>query len=69
MSIATELRRAGFAADLDLADRAVKGQMKQADRLGAGHALILEAGKATLRDMASGEEREIDPAKVAEELA
>ena len=34
LALATELRRAGVAADLDLADRAVKGQMKQADRLG-----------------------------------
>ncbi len=69
MSIATELRRAGLAADLDLADRAVKGQMKQADRLGARYALILGDDGATLRDMGSGEEREIDPAKVAEQLA
>ena len=68
MSIATELRRAGIAADLDLADRAVKGQMKQADRLGAGYALILGEDSATLRDMGSGDEREIDPARVAEEL-
>jgi histidyl-tRNA synthetase len=68
LTVATELRRAGVAADLDLADRAVKGQMKQADRLGAGYALILDEDKATLRDMSSGDEREIDPAKVAEEL-
>src|SRR4051794_2743325 len=70
LTLVTELRRAGLAADLDLAGRAVRGQMKQADRVGARHALILGGeGKATLRDMSSGEEREIDPATVAETLS
>jgi histidyl-tRNA synthetase len=69
LALATELRRAGVAADLDLAQRSAKGQMKQADRSGAWYALILEGGKATLRDMSSGEERQIDPARAAEELA
>jgi histidyl-tRNA synthetase len=68
LSLATELRRAGLAADLDLADRAVKGQMKQADRVGARYALILGEGGARLRDMGSGSEREVDPTRVAEEL-
>jgi histidyl-tRNA synthetase len=69
-ALVTELRRAGIRADLDLADRAVKGQMKQADRVGARHAVILKGdGKATLRDMGSGEEREVDPATLAETLA
>jgi histidyl-tRNA synthetase len=69
LAVVTELRRAGVAADLDLADRAIKGQMKQADRVGARYALILAGdGKATLRDMRSGEEREVDPSRVAEEF-
>jgi histidyl-tRNA synthetase len=69
LALVTELRRAGLTADLDLADRAIKGQMKQADRVGARYALILSADrKATLRDMTSGEEREVDPARVAEEI-
>ena len=69
LALVTELRRAGLVADLDLADRAIKGQMKQADRVGARYALILSGdGKATLRDMTSGEEREVDPARVAEEI-
>jgi histidyl-tRNA synthetase len=70
LALVTELRRAGLAADLDLAGRAVKGQMKQADRVGARHALLLsgDSGRATLRDMSSGAEREIDPAAVAEEI-
>ncbi len=70
LTLATELRRAGIPADLDLAGRAIKGQMKQADRVGARHALILAGdAKATLRDMSSGEEREIDPATLVETLS
>jgi histidyl-tRNA synthetase len=70
LALVTELRRAGIAADLDLAGRALKGQMKQADRVGARHALILAGdGKATLRDMRSGEERQIDPATLVETLS
>jgi histidyl-tRNA synthetase len=69
LALVTELRRAGLTADLDLADRATKGQMKQADRVGARYALILSGdGKATLRDMNSGDEREIDPSRVAAEI-
>ena len=66
----TELRRSGLRADLDLAGRAIKGQMKQADRVGARHTLILSGDpKATLRDMSSGEEREVDPAMLVETLS
>ena len=70
LALVTELRRAGIPADLDLAGRAPKGQMKQADRVGARYALILgEDGKANLRDMDSGEEREVDPATLVETLS
>src|SRR5262245_18886893 len=69
LAIVTQLRRAGLTADLDLADRAIKGQMKQADRVGARYALILSGdGTATLRDMSSGEEREVDPSRAVEEI-
>jgi histidyl-tRNA synthetase len=70
LTLVTELRRSGLRADLDLAGRAIKGQMKQADRVGARHALILSGDpKATLRDMSSGEEREVDPAMLVETLS
>ena len=70
LALVIELRRAGVAADLDLGDRAIKGQMRQADRAGARYALILPSdGKATLRDMTSGEEREIDAESVVETLS
>jgi histidyl-tRNA synthetase len=70
LALVTELRRAGVSADLDLAGRAMKGQMKQADRVGARYALILSGdAKATLRDMDSGEEREVDPATLVDTLS
>jgi histidyl-tRNA synthetase len=70
LALVTELRRAGLRAELDLAGRGMKGQMRHADRLGARHAVILdEDGTAVLRDMASGEQRAVDPARVAEEVA
>jgi histidyl-tRNA synthetase len=69
LALATELRRAGIAADLDLAARSNKGQMKQADRSGAARAVILEGGSTRLRDMESGEQRDLDAASVIEELA
>ena len=70
LAAVTELRRAGLRADLDLAGRSMKGQMRQADRAGASHVVILEEGGGVqLRDMRSGEQREVDLARIAEELA
>jgi histidyl-tRNA synthetase len=67
--LATELRRGGLAADLDLAGRAVRGQMRQADRLGARRVVILDDdGSAQVRDMASGEQEQVDLAGLAERL-
>lgn len=68
LALAIELRRGGIAADLDLADRSAKGQMKQADRSGARHAVILEGDGAKLRDLESGEQREVELDRLAEEL-
>jgi histidyl-tRNA synthetase len=69
MALLNELRSAGRSAELDLGGRGLKGQLKQADRLGARHTLIVEpGGTAQLRDMESGEQREIEPGRVLEEL-
>jgi histidyl-tRNA synthetase len=69
-ALVRELRRAGLRADLDLAGRAIKGQMRQADRVGALRTVILgEDGSAQVRDMTSGEQRELDLARAVEELA
>lgn len=69
LAIVTELRRAGLRADLDHAGRSNKGQMKQADRSGAPHAVLLDdGGGAILRGMSSGEQRELDLSRLREEL-
>ena len=70
LALVTELRQAGLRADVDRAGRSMKGQMRHADRLGAGRAVILEAdGAAQLRDMGSGEQRPVAIESLLEELA
>lgn len=59
-----DLRRAGLSVDTDYAGRKMKGQMKQADRLGAAFAVIigedeLAAGAAALRDMDGGAQESV----------
>jgi histidyl-tRNA synthetase len=69
-ALVRELRGAGLHAELDLAGRSLKGQMKHADRLGALRAVILdEEGGAQVRDMQSGEQSELDLARAAEVLS
>jgi len=69
VALTRELRRAGLSAEVDLAGRGLKGQLKHADRLGARQVLILEEdGSAQLRDMQSGEQRPADPGNLVGEL-
>jgi histidyl-tRNA synthetase len=69
MALAVELRRAGLSAEVDLAGRGLKGQLKHADRIGARRVLILEAdGSAKLRDMETGEQRDADPGNLVDEM-
>jgi len=69
MALAVELRHAGISVEVDLADRGLKGQLKHADRIGAGRVLILEAdGGAQLREMKTGEQRAADPGNLVEEM-
>ncbi len=69
MALAVELRHAGLSAEIDLAGRGLKGQLKQADRIGARSVLILEDdGSAQLRDMSSGEQRPVDPGNLVDEM-
>ena len=69
LTLAGELRHAGLSAEVDLAGRGLKGQLKHADRIGARRVLILEGdGSAQLRDMSSGEQRPIDPGRALDEL-
>ena len=60
-----ELRQMGVSAERDTLFRSVKAQMKYADKLGARYTLVigdeeLKNGKANLRDMATGEQKEIE---------
>jgi histidyl-tRNA synthetase len=54
----------GLSVEMDYAGRSLKAQMKRADRLGAGHVLILgdaelQKGMAQLRDMTTKAQQEI----------
>jgi len=69
LALASELRHAGLTAEVDLAGRGLKGQLKHADRIGARRVLILEEdGSAQLREMESGEQRPVDPADLVETI-
>jgi histidyl-tRNA synthetase len=69
MALATELRHAGIAAELDLAGRSIKGQFKHADRLGVDVLVVIdESGGGQLRDMSSGEQRPVDLANLVDEI-
>jgi histidyl-tRNA synthetase len=69
MALVTELRHAGLSAEMDLGGRALKGQLKHANRIGAARVLILEAdGTAQLRDMDSGEQRAADTGNLLGEM-
>jgi histidyl-tRNA synthetase len=57
--LAREARRAGLHAQLELAGRSLKGQLRQANRIGARYAAIVEQ-QVALRDMESGEQRELE---------
>jgi histidyl-tRNA synthetase len=68
-ALAVELRRAGLSAEVDLAGRSFKSQLKHANRIGARRVLILEAdGSAQLRDMDTGEQRPADPGNLVDEM-
>jgi histidyl-tRNA synthetase len=56
-----QARRAGLQAQLELAGRSLKGQLKHADRLGARYvAIVGENGQASLKNMQSGEQLETE---------
>ncbi len=50
LPLLAELRRRGLRAELDYAQRSVKGQLTQAGRLGAGWTVIVEGAHATVRE-------------------
>jgi len=59
-AVASEARRARLGTQLELAGRSLKGQLKQADRLGARYvAIVAEDGGAQLKAMDTGEQEEL----------
>jgi histidyl-tRNA synthetase len=68
-----QLRAAGVRCDSDLRGRSLKAMLRQASSLGARHVAIIgprehAAGVATVRDMASGDQREVPIDQLAEAL-
>jgi histidyl-tRNA synthetase len=61
-ALAREARRAGLHAQLELAGRSLKGELRHADRIGARYVAIVgpdPGAPVTLRDMASRDELEL----------
>ena len=56
----TALREAGLAVQMELGGRSLKGQLKQADRLGARFFAHVEGGSVRLRDLLAGTEETVD---------
>ena len=72
-ALCTALRDYGFEAQTDVCGRGLKAQMKYADKIGAAFHLVLgdnelESGKATLKNMASGDTKEISLDNICDEL-
>ncbi len=67
------LRKAGLRAELDYMDRSVKSQMKAADRLDAAYTIILgedelNNGMATIKNMKTGDQIEIELANLIDKM-
>jgi histidyl-tRNA synthetase len=67
-ALAAEARRAGLRAQLELAGRSLKGQLKQGDRLGALYVAILGEDGAELKSMETGEQQSVDPAAIVRDV-
>jgi len=59
------LREAGFSAQMEQAGRSLKGQLKQADRVGARATLILGGEGVAVKEMSSGNQRDTPDVKTA----
>lgn len=63
-ALTKKLRDEGFYVECDLMDRSVKAQMKYANKINAKMSMVLgetelASGKANIKDMASGEQKEL----------
>ncbi|MBQ8747292.1 MAG: histidine--tRNA ligase [Clostridia bacterium] len=73
LTVTQNLRAKGIYAECDIMSRSLKAQMKYADKIGARRTLILgdseiESGKAQLRNMENGTQKEISLTDAAEIL-
>ncbi|MDQ5821199.1 MAG: histidine--tRNA ligase [Actinomycetota bacterium] len=57
LPLVAELRRRGLSVDLDYAARSLKGQLTQAQRLGAARTVIVEGDESIVRARGSEDER------------
>ena len=65
LELLAELRARGLSAEMDVCARNTKGQFKYADKTGARFAVVigedeLASGKAAVKDMRTGEQKEVD---------
>ena len=63
-SLARDARRAGLNAQLELAGRSLRGQLKHADRIRARYVAIVGEEGTSLKNMESGEQLELSPNEV-----
>ncbi|NLJ96358.1 MAG: histidine--tRNA ligase [Clostridiales bacterium] len=69
--IVKELRKVGMIVETDYLDRSVKAQMKYANKIGARYTVIigadeLAANKVNVKNMATGEQKEVSLDKIQE---
>lgn len=61
-NVVKDARNRGYSAVMDSCGRSLKGQLKYANKIGASYTLIVsEYGSLQLKDMATGEQKEINP--------
>ena len=73
LGLVHELRQQGVAAIIDTLNRNLKGQMKCANKLKAGYSVVIgddeiEHGVVTLKDMKSGEQKQINSKDITKEI-
>lgn len=71
MKLAYELRLAGLSIDIDHVGRGLRAQMKYANKMGCRYTMVIgdnevEAGKANLKNMETGEQTELEFDKIAQ---
>ena len=67
-AVLADARAAGLAAQMELAGRSLKGQLKQAERLGARFVAVVEGDSVRLRDLRAGTEEALPRAAVVDRL-